>query len=42
MNMMKQSLVYESPRSEIVKMETEQVVLVASITGESIEGWEDM
>ena len=40
--MMKQSLVYESSRSEIVKMETEQMVLVASITGESIEGWEDM
>lgn len=34
--------VYESPRSEIVKMETEQVMLVTSITGESIEGWEDM
>lgn len=34
--------VYESPRSEIVKMETEQVVLVASLTGESISGWEDM
>lgn len=34
--------VYESPRSEIVKMETEQVVLVASLTGESISRWEDM
>lgn len=42
MNVMKNSAVYESPRSEIVKMETEQVVLVTSITGESIEGWEDM
>lgn len=34
--------VYESPRSEIVKMETEQVVLVTSLTGESISGWENM
>lgn len=42
MNVMKNSAVYESPRSEIVKMETEQVVLVTSLTGESIEGWEDM
>ena len=42
MNVMKQSVLYESPKLEIVEMNTEQTVLVASLTGESISRWEDM
>ena len=33
---------YESPEMEIMEMETEQVVLSASLTGEGINEWEEM
>ena len=39
---MKIEMVYESPKSEIVKIITEQMVLAASFYGEGIEEWEDM
>lgn len=39
---MKNEYVYESPHLEIVEIETEQVVLSASFTGEGINEWEEM
>lgn len=33
---------YESPVMEIVEMEAGQTVLMTSLTGEGINGWEDM
>ena len=41
-NDMKNYYVYESPRVEIVEMETEQALLSASFTGEGINEWEEM
>lgn len=34
--------IYESPLMEIVTIDTEQSVLCASLTGESVNEWEDM
>lgn len=39
---MKNENVYESPRLEIVEIETEQAVLSASFVGEDINEWEEM
>ena len=33
---------YESPVAEVLEMESEGAVLMTSLTGEDINGWEDM
>ena len=33
---------YESPVAEVLEMEPEGAVLMTSLTGEDINGWEDM
>lgn len=33
---------YKSPEIEILNMETEHTILIASIVGEEINDWEDM
>ena len=33
---------YKSPKIEIMNMEAEQAMLIASFTGEDIKDWEDM
>ena len=35
-------IVYESPTVEMVELQTQQAVLLTSLTGESINDWEDM
>ena len=33
---------YESPVAEVMEMESEGTALMTSLTGEDINGWEDM
>lgn len=33
---------YESPYVEVVQIQVEKAVLTASLSGEDIEGWENM
>ena len=39
---MKPEIVYESPRTQTIEINTEQAVLSTSLTGEGINEWEDM
>ncbi len=34
--------IYETPKTEVMEMQTEQAVLSASLTGEGVNEWENM
>jgi len=34
--------IYETPKTEVMEIQTEQAVLSASLTGEGVNEWENM